>query len=183
MCYQRGCTPHSRSDTRDPNPVPGGRDNQAEWWPWAERSEPQRKQRACLEAGTDQGTSQEMNGPSPAEACSQGEPGEGDADEPVSGGEDIQMVGVGVGACKPCYLSHHSLLKARWLRSENIIVFSRDYLKCRMRDRSELDRRLICVGSQSGPADKKQINPEASPRENPQASSPGRTWGWRQGSP
>lgn len=46
-----------------------------------------------------------------------------------------------------------------------------------MRDRSELDRWLIWAGSESGPVDKKQINFEASPRDNPQALSPGGTWG------
>ena len=35
-----------------------------------------------------------------------------------------------------------------------------------MRDRSELDRRLIWAGSESGPVDKRQINFKASPRQN-----------------
>ena len=128
VCYQRGHTPDSRSDTRDPNPVPGGRDTQAEWWLWA-KTAPEKT--ACLEARTDQGTSQEMNGPSQAAECSQGKPGEGDADEPAEV-RTCKPWGGG-GACKPCHLSHHSLLRAGGLRSKNIIVFSRDYLKCRMR--------------------------------------------------
>ena len=48
---------------------------------------------------------------------------------------------------------------AQWLRGEAGIVFVKDYLRCRLRAGSEVDRRPIWVGWRRHPEDKKWINP------------------------